>query len=159
MSFLYGILLVTKQIITIPPYLQTPDDPNVITLLITTGLIGLIGVILMIIANTIPSYQYHIWIIGCLLYIVAFGTMFFFGRLLRKPNNPTKPLSGWHIAIGVFAAFIPFLLFIVAGNQIFQEVLITDEDTLFMPFMKIMILGIPAVAGIYGSGIFGKMSP
>jgi hypothetical protein len=158
-GFLYGIILITKHILSIPPYLQKPDDPNVLTLLIVSGLLGFIGVVLMIVANTIPQYALPIWAVGVGVFIVLFWLMFYFGRLLRRPNNPSQPLSLWNVGTGLFASFLPFLLLIVAGNQIFQEVLDTDENTLLNPFLKIIVLGIPAVVGLYGSGMFGKMSP
>lgn len=159
LGFLYGMIRVATHILTIPPYLRKPDDPNVTTLLITTGLLGTISVILMILAPKIPLYTNYIWYIGIGIYILTFSTIFVFGRLLRKPNNPSKPLSPLNTGIGVFAAFIPFLLLLVSGNQIFQEVLYTDEDTLMYPFIQFLILGIPAIVGVYGSGMFGKMSP
>lgn len=148
---------------------QFPDTP-----LIITGSLALFAIVMTFIYY-IPHERLGIYgnivqrvlfISGILLYIASFVTMFFIGRSYSRPGFPKKAMSSSQISIGLLSAILPFLLLLVLGKFIASGGLTrdsfmnpSDDTTSFGEvFLIIILLVLPSISGVFGAGVFGKMS-
>ena len=170
-SFTYGIFRSSERVLTIHESLRKTGEQRPFVPLITTGMIGLLGIAMTfiqyspsdVLSFTTKSVLYYS---GIVLYIISFITMYFVGRSYSRPGFPKKAMSTSGVVSGLSAAFLPFLLLIllgkfVASSGMTRESLTLDtggEGSIAEVLLIIVILVLPSISGIFGAGVFGKMS-
>ena len=148
---------------------QSPDTP-----LIITGVLALFAIVMTFIYYLPPErlgiygtiIQRVLFISGILLYTTSFATMFFIGRSYSRPGFPKKAMSPSQISIGLLSALLPFILLIVLGKFMASGGITRDSfinrsnDTTSIAeiFLIIILLVLPSISGVFGAGVFGKMS-
>jgi hypothetical protein len=147
---------------------QFPDTPLVIT-----GSLALFAIVMTFIYYIPPEQlgiygtiiQRVLFISGILLYIASFTIMFFIGRTYSRPGFPKKAMSSTQISIGLLSAILPFLLLLVLGKFVASGGLTrdsfmnpSDNTSVAEVFLIIILLVLPSISGVFGAGVFGKMS-
>jgi len=148
---------------------QFPDTP-----LIITGSLALFAIAMTFIYYLPPDslgiygsrIQLVVFISGIILYIASFVTMFFIGRSYSRPGFPKKAISPTQVIIGLLSAFLPFLLLLVLGKFVASGGLTRESfmnpDNLSTSFAEVLLiivlLVLPSISGVFGAGVFGKLS-
>lgn len=149
---------------------QTPDTP-----LIITGTLALFAIAMTFVyyipKDTLGIYgttiQRVLYIGGIILYCSSFLVMFGIGRSYSRPGFPKKPMTPFQITIGMISAFVPFLLILVLGKFVASGGMTraslanisSSSTTSIAEFgLIIVLLVIPAISGVFGAGVFGKLS-
>lgn len=173
-SYLYFIFKICDKILKIQEKdrktgEQFPDTP-----LIITGVLALFAIAMTFIYYLPPDsmgvygsrIQLVLFISGIILYIASFLTMFFIGRSYSRPGFPKKAMSPTQVIIGLLSSFLPFLLLLslgkfVASGGLTRESFIYPEKngtSIAEALLIIVLLVLPSISGVFGAGVFGKLS-
>jgi hypothetical protein len=171
-SFVYGILRISERVLNIQEKLKQTGEQKPIVPLLTTGILGLVGITMTFIYYApsdilSPIMRLFLYVVGILLYISSFFAMFFVGRSYSRPGFPKKAMSTSGVIAGLLAALLPFLLLLTLGKFVASGGM--TRDTLMFDTTKgsgsmaefllvIVLLVLPSISGIFGAGVFGKLS-
>jgi hypothetical protein len=166
LSFTYFMFKTSHRILLLQERLQQTGEQRPEIPLITLGILGVFGIVITF-AKYAPSgiinprVQTFLYYFGILLYISVFISMFFVGRSYARPGFPQNPMSITNTMIGLFAAILPFVLLMTLGVTIVNGGMTRTEretGTITDMLLIIVLLLLPSVSGIFGAGVFGKLS-
>lgn len=174
-SFLTMMFQLSDRILKIQDHIRNTGDQVPRTPLMITASLAFLGTVMVLLrfvridilsSNTV----FWVFIIGILLYLASFFTMFFIGKSYARKGFPSKPLTQTQTFTAIVACLIPFLLLLFLGKNIVKggvETSITsitnnlnNTDNVSLPegILILILLIIPSITGVLGVGAIGKLS-
>lgn len=140
---------------------NTGDTPSGTPLIIGAVLGAFATILIMVSYFELPSVSKNtklfMYFSGIILYLTVFIGMFFVGR---SYTGTKRPFTNTQILAGLGACLIPFMMLMLAGNSVILGALKGEDRTQsFGRFILfVVLLTIPSVCGVFGSGVLGKMA-
>lgn len=163
---------ISERILKIQDHIRNTGDQIPRTPLIITASLAFLGTIMVLLRffriNLLSSNTiFWVFIIGILLYLSSFFTMFLIGKSYARKGFPSKPLTQTQTFTAIIACLIPFLLLLFLGKNIVSGGIetsiaqITDNSgNVSFPegILILILLIIPSITGVLGVGAIGKLS-